>query len=151
MSERGSLLVGLMMAGVILSFTIIVVIYSLPRYSTDRNSVATNSAAGTSEDGVGGTPADLINQANSVKIQADLKSIQTQMIAYYAEQGVYPNSLEDLTSFMGTQATASKITYISCSDQSALLYHDSSGYPGFVFNHEEVTPSKGSPPPSCGT
>src|SRR3989344_6727534 len=96
MSERGSLLVGLMMAGVILSFTIIVVIYSLPRYSTNLNSVATNSAAGTSEEGVGGTPADLINQANSVKIQADLKSIQTSMLAYYAEQGAYPSSLEEL-------------------------------------------------------
>ncbi len=146
MNERGFLLVGLMMAGVILSFAIVVVIYSLPRYSTDLGSVATNSASSNSG---GGTPTDLINQANSVKIQADLKSIQTSMMTHFAEQGVYPNSLQELNSFMGIRADTANIMYVTCSVGSVILYHNSSGYPGYIFNEGQSSPSKGSSPPAC--
>lgn len=146
MNERGFLLVGLMMAGVILSFAIIVVIYSLPRYSTDLVSVATNSESSNSG---GGTPTDLINQANSVKIQADLKSIQTSMIAYYAEQEAYPSSLQELNSYMEIQTDTTNIMYVTCSVSSVVLYHNSSGYPGYIFNEGQSSPSNGSSPPSC--
>ena len=146
MNERGFLLVGLMMAGVILSFAIVVVIYSLPRYSTDLGYIATNSASSNSG---GGTPTDLINQANSVKIQADLKSIQTSMIAYYAEQGTYPSSLQELNSYMEIQTDTTNIMYVTCSVGSIVLYHNSSGYPGYIFNEGQSSPLNGSSPPSC--
>ena len=148
MNERGFLLVGLIMAGVILSFAVVVVIYSFPRYSTDLNSAATDALTQNSDAG-GGTPADAIKQANKIKVQADLKSIQTSMMAYFAEQGVYPNSLQELNSYMGVQADTTSIMYISCSQTSVILYHNSSDYPGYIFTEGQSSPSNGSSPPSC--
>lgn len=148
MNERGSLLVGLMMGGVILSFAIVVVIYSLPRYSTDLNSAATDSLTQNSDSG-GGTPADAIKQANNIKVQADLKSLQTSMMAFYAEQGVYPASLQELASFMGLQIDTANIVYTYCSDNSVVVYHNSEGYQGYVFTEGQSSPSNGSSPPSC--
>jgi len=145
MSERGSLLIGLIMSGVILSFALVVVIYSFPRYSTDLNSAATDALTQNS-DADGGTPADAIKQANKIKVQADLKSIQTSMMIYFAEQGSYPNSLEELISYMGSNDNTVGMKYLKCSDQGVAIYHNSSGYPGYIFDNDQITPTSGSAP-----
>ena len=148
MNERGFLLVGLIMAGVIISFALVVVIYSFPRYSTDLNSAATD-ALEQNNDSSGGTPADAIKQANKIKVQADLTTIQTSIMAYFADQGAYPNSLQELDSYMGIQTDTANIIYTYCSVGSATIYHNSTGYPGYIFNEGQTSPSNGSSPPSC--
>jgi len=148
MSERGSLLIGLMMSGVILSFATVVVIYSLPRYSTDLNSAATDALEQNSDSG-DGTPADAIKQASKIKVQADLKSLQTSMMAFYAEQGEYPSSIQELNSFMGTQLENTQIVYVFCSIGSVIIYYKSADYPAYVFSDGQSTSTNGSSPPSC--
>ena len=141
-------MIGLMISGVILSFAIVVVIYSFPRYSTDLNSAATAALTQNSDSG-GGTPADAIKQANKIKVQADLKSLQTSMMAFYAEQGAYPSSIQELNSFMGTQLENTQIVYVFCSISSVVIYHNSADYPGYIFSDGQSTLTNGASPPSC--
>jgi hypothetical protein len=138
-----------MAAGFIIMIAFVVVIYSLPIYTPGVSPTGGTSDQNTSSGTSGGiNPTEAVNQANEIKAKADLKAIQTQLMAYYSEQGTYPGSLEELASHMGTVATTSNMIFTSCSDQSAVIYHNSSGYPGYVFNYEQVASSNGSPP-SC--
>ncbi|MEX0621993.1 MAG: hypothetical protein WD187_03320 [Candidatus Woykebacteria bacterium] len=152
MNERGSLLIGLMISGVIITMLLLLVTFSLSRYTTSvnipgigKNSASNNNSAVSQ---VGGTPTQIVKQAETVKIQADLKALQTLMAAFYAEQGVYPSTLAELTSYSGVQVATTNIKYISCSDQSVVLYYDAEGYQGYVFNQGQITPTSESPP-SC--
>jgi len=143
MSERGSLLAGLLMAGLILSIVVFVVLFAVPRSRT----IQTNLNGGTDAQNDGSITGP-IKQAENVKIQTNLKSLSTQMMAYYAEQGAYPNSLAELSSFGGGSDT-SNVTYFKCSEESAFFYHNSSGYPGYKFQYGEATPTSGEKPPNC--
>ena len=145
MNDRGSLLVGLLTAGTLISIVFLFVVFGLPRFTTNTNIAGPNGSP-TSQ--VGGTPDEVLRQAADVKIQAELKSISTALAAYYAEMGVYPNSLEEVASYSGG-GDLTNIEYLRCSEQSAVFYHNSSGYPGYILNSGETTPTSGSSPPSC--
>jgi len=150
MDERGSLLIGLLFSGVILATLLIFVTVALPRYTTFPSIPGTNKTTGSNNSastGGGGSPTALINQAESVKIQADLKALSTQMMAYYTQQGTYPDSLEELGSFGDTNS--SNINYVKCSEESVVFYHNSTGYPGYTFQYGQATSVGGENPPSC--
>ena len=78
-----------------------------------------------------------------------VRTIQTSMMAYYAEQGVYPSSIQELNSFMGTQLENTPFVYIFCLIDSVVIYHNSADYPGYIFNDGQSTSTNGSSPPSC--
>jgi len=145
MDDRGSLLAGLLIAGTLISIVFLFVVFGLPRFTTNTNIAGPNGSP-TSQ--VGGTPDEILQQANDVKIQAELKSISTALTAYYAEMGAYPNSLEEVASY-GGGGDLTNIEYLRCSDQSVAFYYNSSGYPGYVFNYEQVSSTSGSKAPSC--
>ncbi|MDP2720979.1 MAG: hypothetical protein Q8O75_03510 [bacterium] len=146
MNARGSLLIGLVMSGLILSFALIFVFVALPRFT--KTTLVPGIENSTNQPGSSG-PTDVLKQAADVKTQADLKAVQTQILVYYADQGKYPSSLAELISYTGTFVSNSNIMYVDCSDQSAVLYSNSSNYPGYVFNYEQVNPTSGSKAPSC--
>ena len=146
MNARGSLLIGLVMSGLILSFALIFVFVALPRFT--KTTLVPGIGNSTGQPGASG-PTDVLKQAADVKTQADLKAVQTQILVYYADQGKYPSSLAELTSYTGTSVASSNIMYIGCSDQSAVLYSNSSNYPGYVFNYEQVSSTSSSKAPSC--
>ena len=145
MDDRGSLLAGLLIAGTLISIVFLFVIFGLPRFTTNTNIAGPNGSP-TSQ--VGGTPDEILQQAAGVKIQAELKSLSTALTAYYAEMGVYPNSLEEVASY-GGGGDLTNIEYLGCSDQSVAFYYNSSGYPGYLLNSGEISPTSGSSPPSC--
>ena len=144
MGGRGSLLVGLLIAGTLISIVFLFVVFGLPRFTINTTTAVPNGSP-TSQ--VGGTPDEILQQAADVKTQAELKSLSTALTAYYAEMGVYPDSLDEVASYGGGDLT--NIEYLKCSDQSVVFYHNSSGYPGYVLNYGEITPTSGSSPPSC--
>ncbi|OGY26736.1 MAG: hypothetical protein A2Z11_00260 [Candidatus Woykebacteria bacterium RBG_16_43_9] len=144
MGNRGALLAGLLIAGTLISIVFLFVVFGLPRLTTHTN-IADPNGSSTSQ--VGGTPDEILQQAAGVKIQAELKSLSTALATYYAEMGVYPDSLDEVASYGGGDLT--NIEYLKCSDQSVVFYHNSSGYPGYVLNYGEITPTSGSSPPSC--
>ncbi|OGY28105.1 MAG: hypothetical protein A2Z42_04290 [Candidatus Woykebacteria bacterium RBG_19FT_COMBO_43_10] len=96
MDDRGGLLAGLLIAGTLISIVFLSVVFGLPRFTTN-----TNIPGGSTTTPVGGTPDEVLQQAAGVKIQAELKSLSTALAAYYAEMGVYPDSLEELASYSG--------------------------------------------------
>lgn len=146
MGKRGSLLVSLLITGTFISIVFLFVIFGLPRFTTNSSLPGTDGSTNTP---VGGTPDEILQQAANVKIQAELKALSTSMAAYYAEMGVYPDSLEELTSYMGGGTDTTNIEYLRCSDSSVAFYYNTKNYPGYVLNYGELTPTSGSAPLSC--
>lgn len=144
MGQSGGLLASLLITGTFISIVFLFVIFGLPRFTTNTSIPGTD---GSNTNQVGGTPDEIIQQAANVKIQAELKSLSTAMTNYYAEMRAYPDSLEEAASYGGGDPT--NIEYLRCSDQSVAFYHNSSGYPGYILNSGEVSPTSGSSPPSC--
>lgn len=140
MSQRGGLLVGLVMAGLVLSIGIYVVLFAIPRFSTNQTDL---------DDSSDGTITGPLKQAESVKIKADLKAVSTNLMAYYAENGHYPTSLTDLASSMGVSIDTSNIIYEKCSSASVAFYYNSQGYPGYIHESTQVRSVNDGSPPSC--
>jgi hypothetical protein len=140
MSERGGLLVGLVMAGLVLSIGISVVLFAIPRFSTNQTDLDNFND---------GTITGPLKQAESVKIKADLKAVSTNLIAYYAENGHYPTSLTGLASSMGISIDTTNIIYEKCSSVSVAFYYNSQGYPGYIHESTQVRSVSDSAPPSC--
>jgi len=145
MDDRGGLLAGLLIAGTLISIVFLFVVFGLPRFTTNTSIPGTDESDTTQ---VGGTPDEVLRQAAGVKIQAELKSLSTAMTAYYAEMGVYPDSLEEAASY-GGGGDLTNIEYLRCSDQSVAFYYNSSGYPGYLLNSGEISPTSSSSLPSC--
>ncbi len=144
MNERGGLLVGLVMAGLILSVGITVVLFAVPRFSTTQTDL--DDTTGMQNDG---TVTSSLTQAQKLKTQADLRAISTQLTVYYVEQSSYPTSLVELTSSMGTDIDTANIIYEKCSSSSVAFYHNSPGFPGYIHESTQVRSVSGSSPPSC--
>lgn len=147
MNDRGSLLVGMMLAIMLGSFILLLSFLVLPRYTNLPNLGIGKNQSGSESQESG--PGALLRQAGSVKVQADLKNLQVSVLSYYAQQGAFPDSLPELVSYMGTGVDTSNLVYMKCSEGSAILYHNSSGYPGYKFNFEQTVPTNGSSKPSC--
>jgi hypothetical protein len=140
MSEHGGLLVGLVMAVFIVSIGLFVVLFAVPRFSSDQTDLD-----GSND----GTITGPIKQAESVKIQADLKAISVNLMAYYAEQGNYPTSLVNLSSSMGGGVDTANIIYEKCSSDSVAFYYNSPSYPGYIHESTQVRSVNDGSPPSC--
>ena len=134
------------MSGLILSFALTFVFFALPKFTKITKIPGIENS--TDQPGSSG-PTDVLKQAADVKTQADLKAVQTQITVYYADQGKYPSSLAELASYTGTPVSNPNIMYVACSDQSAVLYSNSSNYLGYVFNYEQVSSTSSSKAPSC--
>ena len=144
MNERGGLLVGLVMGGLILSVGITVVLFTIPRFRTTQTDL--DNTTGLQNDG---TVTSSLTQAQKLKIQADLRAISTQLTMYYVEQSNYPASLAELTSSMGVDIDTANIIYEKCSSNSVAFYHNSPGFPGYVHKYERATSVNDGSPPSC--
>ncbi|HEX7456328.1 MAG TPA: type II secretion system protein GspG [Candidatus Nanoarchaeia archaeon] len=141
MGERGGLILSLLFGGLILGTLLMLTAVYLQRIDVGLTSLGHKETSGS--------PVSPMDQAQKVKVQADLKSLSTQMIVYYIDYGGYPNTLEELITYTQQRVNISNVKYRRCSDHSAVFYHDSVGYPGYTFQYEQATPVSGKNPPSC--
>lgn len=140
MNEKGSLLVGLLLVGMIGSVILMIGVFALPRYTNlpglDNNGNTNNE----------GSTVEAINQTENIKIKSNLKSLQIALLSFYSENGSYPKSLEDLFSYSGVSIETKGLVYEYCYANSAIVYYKGNGNQGLVFNYEQVVESNGSEP-----
>ena len=86
MKSQGSMLISLISGVFFLVILTVVALTLLPRYTQLGTNPVTNQEGS-------GKITDPINMAAAVATQADLKSIQVGLEAYFTENGAYPNSL----------------------------------------------------------
>ena len=131
MREQGSALI-LLIAGIFM----LVILVALTSLYLSRISLVLNPSK--SENGESATVTSTIDQASSVAIKTDLKSIQTSLEIYLSEHGSYPNSLEELNSggYINQGVDINSFSYQICNSNknSVLVYKDSSPYPGFILS-----------------
>lgn len=149
MRENGFILISIIAATLFLVFLTVTMGFYLSR----STSLVTLNQDGSDNDG----PVkitDPINMANSVAIQADLKSIQVGIEIYNSEFGKYPNSLQELRSggYLNEGLNISSYNYQLCdsSGSKALLYKNSTPYQGIVLDFDGSQSVSGDSPPTCG-
>lgn len=144
MGSRGSMMISLI-AGVF--FLVILTVGSLillPRYTQ----IGVNPLNNPEETKSITAPIDT---ATFVATQANLNSIQVGLGAYFAEMGIYPNSLQEISSagYLNPNINLSNYTYQVCgsSGTKVILYSTNNSNQGMVINQGVVqnTQSK----PSC--
>jgi hypothetical protein len=114
---RGGLVSLLMVGSLIAVFSAIYLSFNLPKFSVGP------------EKEVGGKTTDLVGQANDIKAQANLKSIATAVNDFYSENGRYPDSTGQLSSY---GVDTSNINYLKCSETWVFFYLNTSGFPGYL-------------------
>ena len=116
----------------------------LPRYTQLGTNELTNQEGS-------GKITDPINMAADVATKADLKSIQVGLEAYFAENGAYPNSLEEASSggYLNPNINLSNFSYQVCdpSGTKIVLYSTGSSAQGIVVDQGLVQNIQGRP--SC--
>jgi len=142
MSQKGGLLVGIIIVTLLILPLLVVLNFG---YLTSLGNVFnTSNLQGKSQSpGVSG----LLGQAEQAKVQANLKAVSTALEAYHAESGSYPTSLNELRDYL-SGADISNILYTQCSASSAIVYHNSENYPGYILGGNSPKPTNGSMP-SC--
>ena len=142
MSQKGGLLVGIIIVTLLILPLLVVLNFgylgSIGKVFGPSNSNGNNSQAGVS---------GLLGQAQQVKVQANLKAVSTALEVYYADLGSYPTSLAELGDYLSGTDT-SDILYVRCSSSSAIVYHNSENYPGYILGGNSPKPTNGSMP-SC--
>ena len=148
MIDKGSILISVIVATLFLVFLVVNIGLFLPRYTSLRLPTQNES-----EDTGSVNITDPINQAQSVAIQANLKSIQVGLEIYYSEFGSYPNSLQELSSggYLNQGVNISNYNYLLCDNigSKALLYNNSSPYPGVILGFNGQQSVQGDSPPIC--
>jgi hypothetical protein len=144
MKEQGSALI-LLIAGIFM-LVILVVIASL---YLSRISLIGNT--GNSEEGGSVNVTTAIDQAGSIATKADLKAMQVALEVYFAENGSYPNSLQELSSggYLNEGTDLDSYTYQLCGSTKALLYTNSKPYQGISVDVNGSQNLQGDNPPSC--
>lgn len=142
MDQKGGLLVGIIIVSLLIIPLLVVLNFSYLGSLTNRF-----APAGEQENNTAVGPAGLLTQAEQTKIQADLKSISTGLEAYTTEVGAYPNSLDQVSEYFGSINTTDFI-YTKCSNSSAIIYHNSENYPGYILGGAGLKPTSGEVP-SC--
>ena len=144
MKSQGSMLIYLI-SGVF--FLVILTVFSLillPRYTQLGTNELTNLEGS-------GKITDPINMAAAVATQADLKSIQSGLEAYFAENGAYPNTLEEASGggYLNPNINLSNFSYQVCdpSGTKIVLYSTGSSAQGIVVEQGLVQNIQGRP--SC--
>lgn len=131
MGSRGSMLISLIGGVFFLVILVIGSIILLPRYTQIGVDPLNNQGDNASIT----TPIDM---ATSVANQADLKSIQVGLEVYFAENGAYPNSLQELNSFgyLNPDLDLSSYSYQVCdsSGTKVILYSTTGSNQGVVIN-----------------
>ena len=84
-----------------------------------------------------------VNAARSVKEQADLVTLQSSLGAYFAQNGTYPQTLDDLQPSLA----AAGYSYTQCSLNSALVQAPSGS--GFKLSSGNTTSFTKEKPESC--
>lgn len=138
---HGSALISLLSGILFLVVLVISINFFLPR------STSIGGNGGSDNDSVGIT--DPIDQANTVATQADLKSIQTSLEVYFAENGQYPSSLSELSSqgYLQTGVDVSSFNYQTCNASRTSIVV-SKGDQGFTSNYGDIQNFQGTVP-SC--
>lgn len=149
MNQRGSVLLSLIFASFILISILLIANFGvLTPFGDQTTSVAEQT--GITSPGEGGTVSladKAMKQAQQTKIQADLKGVLTALSVYQAEMGTVPDSLTEIDEYLAGTDSAG-IVYTKCSDYTAVFYHNSDNYPGYIFGEMEQAPTSGAPP-SC--
>lgn len=144
MGSRGSMLISLIGGVFFLVVLSVGSIILLPRYTQIGVGPLTDGEQNTSII----TPID---NATSVAIQSDLKSIQIGLEAYFAENGTYPNSLQELESsgYTTQNTNPNKYIYQICdsSGTKIIIYSTTDSNQGIVINQGIVQRTKSKP--SC--
>lgn len=142
MDQKGGILVGIIIVSLLIIPLLIVLNFGYLGSLTNRFTTAGEQGNNAS---VG--PSGLLNQAEQTKTQADLKSISTGLEVYMTETGAYPNSLAEVSEYFGGIDTTN-IIYTKCSSFSAIIYHNSENYPGYILGGAGLKPTSGEVP-SC--
>ena len=142
MNQKGGILVGVIAVSLLIITLLMVLNFNYLGSLGNRFAIG-----GDQKDESTSGPAALINQADQIKVKADLKTISVGITAYYAERGNYPSSLQKVSEYLG-DSDKTNIVYIKCSDSSALIYHNSENYPGYILGASGQTPTSGMVP-SC--
>ena len=142
MNQKGGILVGVIAVSLLIIPLLVVLNFNYLGSLGDRF-----TTGGEQEEGSSSGPAGLINQAEQTKVQADLRTISVGITAYYAERGTFPSSLQNVSEYLGN-SDKTNIVYVKCSGSSALIYHNSENYPGYILGSSGQTPTSGEIP-SC--
>ena len=142
MNQKGGLLVGIIIVTLLILPLLVVLNFGYLGF-IGKSLNPSNSNENNSQAGVSG----LLGQAQQVKVQANLKAVATALEVYYADLGSYPTSLAEIGDYLsGTDI--SNILYTQCSASSAVVYHNSENYPGYILGENSPKPTSGSIP-SC--
>jgi hypothetical protein len=140
MDQKGGVLIGIIIVSLLIIPLLVVLNFGYLGSLTNRF-----TPAGEQEDNTSVGPAGLLNQAEQTKIQANLKAISTGLEAYMAETGAYPNSLTQVSGyFEGIDTT--NIVYTKCSSSSAIIYHNSENYTGYILGGAGLKQTSGEVP-----
>ncbi len=144
MKERGSALIFLIAGVFMLAILVMITSLYLSRISSIGN-------FNESETGEPTNVTSAIDEASSVAVKADLKSTQVALEAYFAENGKYPNSLQELSSggYLNEGTYLNSYTYQLCDNTKALLYINSPPYQGISVDVNGSQNLQGDNPPPC--